>query len=104
MGRAIEKTVLGRKGVPWDTNRFMCVCSSMAAIADVLRYITTDPKVRTLELNDRFTKGTNGGWRDCALYITSSDPQYQQSVCEIQIVHQGLLTVREDLKAHDVYG
>eukprot|EP00746_Dinoflagellata_sp_MGD_P141874 gnl/MRDRNA2_/MRDRNA2_74900_c0_seq1.p1 gnl/MRDRNA2_/MRDRNA2_74900_c0~~gnl/MRDRNA2_/MRDRNA2_74900_c0_seq1.p1 ORF type:complete len:130 (-),score=21.17 gnl/MRDRNA2_/MRDRNA2_74900_c0_seq1:36-425(-) len=80
----------------------MCVCSSMKAITEVLRFIVTYPGVMVLQLNDRFSKDTNG-WADCALYITSDDPDYKHIVCEIQIVHHSLLHVREKLGAHDIY-
>merc|ERR1711904_639620 len=60
------------------------------------------PNFVLLKVNDRFAQHKDG-WADCALYITSEDPQHKGVVREIQIVHSKLLTIREDFGAHDIY-
>merc|ERR1712205_77388 len=43
------------------------------------------------------------GWADCALYISSKDPQFRGLVAEIQLVHNDMMLVRENMGAHDAY-
>merc|ERR1711959_15469 len=104
LSRTLEKSALRPNDtVPWDMVRVMCVCEDMKAICQVLKLITAWPSVLILEVNDRFSTDKNG-WADCAVYITSKDAEkYHYLVGEIQIVHKGMLHVREELGAHDIY-
>ena len=53
-------------------------------------------------MNDRFTE-TKAGWADISLYIQFDVPEYRHAVAEVQIVHDSLMLVREEMGAHDSY-
>jgi len=50
---------------------------------------------------NRFANPSAGGWMDCLINFSLPG---NQCVCEVQIVHQQLLTVRAELGAHSSYG
>eukprot|EP00746_Dinoflagellata_sp_MGD_P002854 gnl/MRDRNA2_/MRDRNA2_105578_c0_seq1.p1 gnl/MRDRNA2_/MRDRNA2_105578_c0~~gnl/MRDRNA2_/MRDRNA2_105578_c0_seq1.p1 ORF type:complete len:703 (+),score=122.78 gnl/MRDRNA2_/MRDRNA2_105578_c0_seq1:243-2351(+) len=103
LSRVLEKELLRPDaGVPWDIVRGMVRCDAMQDVTIVLRMILNMPGVQLIHLNDRFSN-SKGGWADCALYISSSNPQFKGVVAEIQIVHNDLMLVRENMGAHDIY-
>lgn len=107
--RALEKTCM-RTTNRWkadnihDVVRCQIVCASVAEMAKTLQLIVDDAKGR-ISVNackDRFSKPTKGGWADCMLKVSmASDPHNHQ--CEVQIVHEKLIAVRNPMREHDEY-
>eukprot|EP00746_Dinoflagellata_sp_MGD_P013961 gnl/MRDRNA2_/MRDRNA2_130381_c0_seq1.p1 gnl/MRDRNA2_/MRDRNA2_130381_c0~~gnl/MRDRNA2_/MRDRNA2_130381_c0_seq1.p1 ORF type:complete len:743 (-),score=94.15 gnl/MRDRNA2_/MRDRNA2_130381_c0_seq1:140-2368(-) len=101
--RVLEKELLRPKGeVPWDIVRAQVKCDTMTEIKEVLETICEDPEVAVIHINDRFSKSKNG-WADCAVYVTNTHKEYRFVIAEIQIVHNDLMFVREEMGAHDAY-
>eukprot|EP00746_Dinoflagellata_sp_MGD_P148754 gnl/MRDRNA2_/MRDRNA2_80918_c0_seq1.p1 gnl/MRDRNA2_/MRDRNA2_80918_c0~~gnl/MRDRNA2_/MRDRNA2_80918_c0_seq1.p1 ORF type:complete len:650 (-),score=119.96 gnl/MRDRNA2_/MRDRNA2_80918_c0_seq1:302-2167(-) len=101
--RVLEKEVLRPgQGVPWDIVRGQVVCKSMSEIISVLRKLFSCEGMILFRLNDRFGSPQNG-WADCAVYVASTDPRFKCCVGEIQIVHNSLMLVREEMGAHISY-
>jgi hypothetical protein len=57
-------------------------------------------RLRLCRLKNRFASPSEGGWMDCLVNVAMPDGV----VCEVQIVHRQLLTVRDELGAHHSYG
>eukprot|EP00940_MAST-03C_sp_MAST-3C-sp2_P003257 g3257.t1 len=100
---------------PVDKKRFRCnnvydiirgalVYSNMKGIWLALHFIITCKEFKILRVKDRFTPGreTSGGWRDCIIngYLVSDS---QRHVLEVQLHHESLLLIREDLGGHYIY-
>jgi len=128
-GRVVEKLVLdpaGREALDsadptaldasgiCDTVRGMFLCNTMAHAHLVLlclarRYGSAGSEKETVccfkRSKNRYATPSDGGWMDCmvnlAVWIEERKVWF---VCEVQIVHLQLLTVRAELGAHHVYG
>jgi hypothetical protein len=56
-----------------------------------------------VRIKDRFRFPTDGGWADTLInFYFADDPSLH--VCEIQLVHQQMMTVRKEQGAHTAYG
>lgn len=71
----------------------------MEVIANALEYFDSRTDVTTVRVKNRFEKPTSGGWRDILINFVFNDDT-EMHVCEIQIMHRHLLSVREDMGAH----
>merc|ERR1719201_2750885 len=59
-------------------------------------------EIHVLRVKNRFRKPTSSGWADLLINFTFlSDPD--QHVCEVQLVHEGMLTARKHCNAHTAY-
>lgn len=98
--RTLEKVALRPKdGMPWDVVRAQVMCTTMTQIVSVMSIITKTSEAVILHVVDRFSAPQNG-WADICLYVSFRDPQCDQVVGEIQIVHEKLLAIREKYDAH----
>ena len=57
-------------------------------------------RIAILGCNDRFLNPA-AGWRDVSMYFVF--PEISPCVCELQIVHEMMLTARKGLPGHEVY-
>lgn len=74
----------------------------MKQIVSVLNALSSAPHVKFCQVNDRFSSPRKG-WADCAVYLFFDSPGLDTLVCEVQIVHDALMLIREDLGAHNSY-
>ena len=111
MMRALEKSAMRepknrfKAGVVVDIVRGALVYNDVAGCLKAVRQIQAAQSIVVVRMKDRFTRGneTSGGWRDVLFNIyMESDPN--QHICEIQIHHQNMLTVRSELGGHYIYG
>jgi surface protein len=109
MGRIIEKTLLKRKDDPGNANkvcdlvRGMVTCENMGQIATIVQRLGSSPDIVVTRIKDRFlTSPSGGGWRDCMLNFYLKEDS-NQHVCEVQLVHQQMMTARKGLPGHAVY-
>ena len=56
---------------------------------------------RIIRCKNRYLTPRNG-WGDCTFYF-QADERGMSAVAELQIVHNKLMLVREDMQAHDTY-
>ena len=87
-----------------DTVRGMFVCATMGhavAVLEGLVGLAERGAITLLRSKNRFARPSAGMWMDCLVNFTIADTG---CVCEVQIVHQQLLTVRSELGAHHSYG
>jgi hypothetical protein len=55
-----------------------------------------------VRIKDRFGSPTSGGWTDCMInFYFANDPN--RHVCELQLIHEEMMTVRREMKAHAGY-
>ena len=112
MGRIIEKTILKRKDDPGNVNkvcdidRGMVLCDDMSQIASVVDYLQSQQEANVIvvtRVKDRFFKAPSaGGWRDCMInFFFINDPN--QHICELQLIHNQMMTARKGLPGHAVY-
>jgi hypothetical protein len=73
-------------------------------VACVVHVFLNHSKIRCVRIKDRFcTLESPGGWRDSMFnFYFLDDPA--RHICEVQIVHQQLLTARKGLPGHVIYG
>ena len=86
-----------------DIVRGMFLCSTMQHAGEVLNELRrlTECKIIHLERSkNRFASPSSGGWMDCLVNIRMPG---NGLVCEVQIVHCQLLTIRSELGAHHSY-
>ena len=87
----------------FDVVRAMFVCPSMAVVAETLGQFAGCKEISLVRLKERFFEcPSDGGWRDVMIcfYIRADAKQH---ICEVQIVHEQLLTARKGLPGHAVY-
>ena len=105
MSRIAEKVALkynGKADQVCDINRCMIKCPSMGHVALALAALIDDPNIEIVRVKDRYFNPSEGGWTDAMLNVRiKSDPNGH--VCEVQIVHEQMLTARKGLPGHDVY-
>merc|ERR1719409_2027490 len=59
-------------------------------------------EIHVIRVKNRFRNPTSSGWADLLINFTFvSDPD--QHVCEVQLVHEGMLTARKHCNAHAAY-
>merc|ERR1711934_1098313 len=59
-------------------------------------------KIDVLRVKNRFAEPTSGGWADFMIsFRFRSDPN--QHVCELQLCHKDMMTVRKQMGAHHEY-
>ena len=93
------------------TVRGMLVCNSMAHAHLALRCFarrfgragSERERARGVRSKNRFARPSGGGWMDCLLNVAVALPGGRWFVCEVQVVHRQLLTVRAELGAHHGY-
>ena len=111
MGRIAEKCILKRPDDPGNADkvcdivRGMVTCSSMADVAELVRRMekAAGEQIVLTRCKDRFVESPSaGGWRDCMLnFYLKSDAN--RHICELQLVHEQMLTARKGLPGHAVY-
>ena len=107
---ASDPAALDASGV-LDTVRGMLTANSMAHAHLALRCLvrrfgrqgTQRSRARLVRSKNRFVHPSGGGWMDCLLNVAVALPDGREFVCEVQIVHAQLLTVRAELGAHHGY-
>jgi hypothetical protein len=110
--RVVEKSALrpgeGRGRSKWvcDVVRAMLVATSMSAVGSIVRGLLALHKagaLRVVRIKDRFARPSAGGWRDLMVnFVIVGDPT--RHVCEVQVVHEMMLTARKGLPGHAIYG
>ena len=75
-------------------------CEDMEVIVRNMRSLSKDPETKgnICRSNNRWGKGTPGGWRD---YMTNVS--IDGAIFEIQIVHKKMMVARKDLDGHTSY-
>jgi surface protein len=75
----------------------------MGQIAAVVQRLGSSSDIVVTRIKDRFlTSPSGGGWRDCMLNFYLKEDS-NQHVCEVQLVHQQMMTARKGLPGHAVY-
>lgn len=85
-----------------DTTRGMFICSTMSHARQVILTLQEFHCVGMITLErskNRFAVPSAGGWMDCLINLRMPNGH----VCEVQIVHRQLLTIRSELGAHASY-
>lgn len=101
--RVLEKVVMRPDaGVPWDIIRGQLVCKTMGEIEKVLTLMAAHKDTRFLGVNNRFARPARG-WADVGIYLIFDIEDCDTAVCEVQIVHENMMLVREQMGAHDSY-
>lgn len=103
--RVIEKLVMRPlAGLPKDILRAQVVCESMDQFCKVVESLLAEPQLRFIKLVDKFAQPMNG-WADVTACVFFDVPEngLDTVVAEVQIVHDGLMTIREKFHAHDSY-
>lgn len=89
-----------------DVVRGMLVVKSMAgvdAVLEVLLELEAEGLITIVRLKDRFCAlPSGGGWRDLMANFTVAGDATNH-ICELQVVHEQMLTAREGLPGHAVY-
>ena len=113
--RIIEKAELrfgegrGRTDRVCDVVRAMLVAKDMAmvrAIVDVLLELIKAGVIKVVRIKDRFKTPSAGGWRDLMVNLVvlkGGGENTVQHICEVQVVHEMMLTSRKGLSGHGVY-
>merc|ERR1711934_957981 len=60
-------------------------------------------QIRIIQLKDRFTTPTSGGWADMMVNFSFAHGDSTHHIMELQIQHAQMLVVRKEGKAHDQY-
>ena len=85
-----------------DLNRSMIICANLSDIHKVLRVLIELEILNChSRVKNRFLHPSEGGWRDLMLNFILPRSGH---VCELQIVHNRMLTARKGLPGHMVYG
>jgi len=110
--RVVEKSALrpgeGRGRSKWvcDVVRAMLVATSMSAVGSIVRGLLALHEagaLKVVRIKDRFAQPSAGGWRDLMVnLVIVGDPT--RHVCEVQVVHEMMLTARKGLPGHAIYG
>lgn len=115
VSRACEKMVLkprGKDGVEacdaskiCDIVRDTFECDSMGHVAKMLERIANCKEMVVVRFKDRYTRPTDGGWRDAMINyrLNDPDPELNKHICEIQVCHSKMLVARVGLGGHDEY-
>jgi len=104
--RSYEKLWLGTgpEGL-LDVARGGVECPSMSSVLKALQCLLDqhrEGKLQLLRMKMRFQAPSDGGWRDALVnFVFTDDPS--QHVCELQIMHEKMMTIRADMGAHHDY-
>ena len=110
--RCIEKAELrpgeerGRTDRVCDVVRAMLIANDMATVAlvaDTFAKLSDAGVVTVVRIKDRFTTASAGGWRDLMINFVVERSDRTQHICELQVVHQMMLTARKGLPGHEIY-
>merc|ERR1712003_292223 len=77
--------------------------NSMKCIHKALLFFLVSDDIIVVRVKNRFEKPAGGGWRDVLINFFFADDR-ERHICEIQVMHSHLLSVREDMGAHHEYG
>ncbi|KOO27307.1 hypothetical protein Ctob_002294 [Chrysochromulina tobinii] len=110
--RVIEKSALrpgegrGLSKCVCDVVRAMLVATSMSMVASIVRALWAlheADMIQVVRIKNRFRQPSAGGWRDLMVnFVIVGDAT--RHVCEVQVVHQMMLTARKGLPGHAIYG
>lgn len=89
-------------GVPWDIVRGQIICTTMSQVVEALQLLAMEGSILIIQVNNRFEEPA-AGWADVGMYLFFDSPDCDGVVAEIQIVHEKLMLVREQMGAHDSY-
>ena len=94
---------LGNANKVCDIVRGMISCHDMSQISDLVKILQSSNEIVVTRVKDRFLDApSGGGWRDCMVnFFVKEDPN--KHVCELQIVHNQMLTARKGLPGHLIY-
>jgi len=103
---ALESSAAKRGDVSFlrDIARNGIVARNMAALVLAVKRILqlhSEKVIRIVDVKDRFSTPTDGGWADlCLLGIFRDGPPV---VWELQLIHRSMMLVRSELGAHSEY-
>jgi len=76
--------------------------SDLTAVLHRIRAEQVSGTIKVVRIKDRFSNPSTGGWADCMVnFYFSSDPL--KHICELQLVHSAMMTVRKELGGHLIY-
>jgi len=108
--RGAEKCWLngGNVGAICDVSRNMIVFDDMLGMVAALQHLSANKRIRIVRLKNRWAKPSSGGWADIlmnVIFVSGCDASVIESniICEIQLVHKHMLTVRSAMGGHDGY-
>jgi len=86
----------------------MIIYDSMDGVAEALRYFGSHKRIRLVRMKNRWLRPTSGGWADILLNVALSESgelpdEGRGVICEVQLVHRHLLTVRTSMGGHHGY-
>ena len=112
LARILEKMKLKRKDDPNNANKIcdivrgMIMCNDMSQVAAAVDFLQSQHEAGVVvitRVKDRFFgESSAGGWRDCMLnfYLVADTNKH---ICEVQLVHNTMMTARKGLPGHAVY-
>mmetsp|Transcript_73088 Transcript_73088/g.174150 ORF Transcript_73088/g.174150 Transcript_73088/m.174150 type:complete len:748 (+) Transcript_73088:139-2382(+) len=104
--RSYEKVCLGDgPEALLDVARGGVECPSMEGVRKALQCLLDEAKrkeITLLRMKMRFDKPSDGGWRDALVNFTFQSDS-SQHVCELQVMHVKMMTIRSDMGAHHDY-
>ena len=76
--------------------------SGKSELAGILANLGTAESIEIVRIKNRFFEPTSGGWADTMVnFFFTEDPN--EHICEIQLVHTQMMTVRKEQGAHGAY-
>ena len=110
LSRALEKTSmkpaddtnLDRADNVCDVRRGMLVYSNFGDMVRGIEAIVAHLDIVIMRTKDRYSSPTSGGWMDLVSNIRFKSDN-NAHVCEIQFIHEGLLSVRKTCGGHIAY-
>lgn len=104
--RSHEKVCLGTgPSALLDVARGGIECPSMKSVCQALNCLLDEAKagkVELLRIKMRFHQPSDGGWRDALVNFRFTDDD-SKHVCELQVMHKRMMTIRADMGAHKDY-
>jgi len=104
--RSHEKVCLG---TPPDELLDVCragvECPNMEGVRQVLKFLLDEAAAGDIILSRckmRFKEPSSGGWRDALVNFHFTDDPAEH-VCELQVMHSKMMTIRADMGAHHDY-
>ena len=95
-----------RYGRVCDVRRGFIQARTMAQMVQVvqgLQQAEANAHISIVRIKDRFSRPSAGGWADAMLnFYFTDDPS--RHICEVQVVHEHLMTARAGLGGHGIYG
>ena len=89
-----------------DCARASVQFASMLHTADCIAHLRrshVQGDIKLLQVKDRYSKPTGGGWSDFVVIFKFTSGAGANVPCELQIVHEKLMVARKGLKAHAAY-